>query len=172
MRRDQLQKGGNMRIVERWLFPTLLVLMALLVAGFFAYITTQRTLTNLESILFQVFVLIASLVGSFLLGRQSAEDAAREIIKPHARSAFRRLSSLYESLSRVGIEIGKSRDSGGSNSGEIACKITLARLEAIIVEQLATADDALEDWRDIVPEDVAELTARLKTRKDKGLHDE
>ena len=28
----------------------------------------------------------------------------------------------------------------------------------IVIEQLAAADDALEDWRDIVPDDVKELT--------------
>lgn len=36
-------------------------------------------------------------------------------------------------------------------------QVALARLEEIIAEQLSTADDALEDWRDIVPEDVGEL---------------
>ena len=36
--------------------------------------------------------------------------------------------------------------------------MALAKLDAIVAEQLATADDALEDWRDIVPEDVEELT--------------
>ena len=28
-----------------------------------------------------------------------------------------------------------------------------------------TADDALEDWRDIIPEDVAELENRIKARQ-------
>ena len=36
-----------------------------------------------------------------------------------------------------------------------------AKLEGIVVEQLTTASDALEDWRDIVPEDVEELYQRL-----------
>lgn len=160
-------RGINMRTLERWL-PTLLVLVALLVAGFSAYIATQRTLTSLEGVLLQAFVLIAGLVGSFLFGKQSAKDAAREIIKPHARSAFRRLMSLYVSLSRVGTEIENSRSAAGNKSGEMA----LARLEAIVIEQLATADDAMEDWRDIVPEDVAELRARLVTPRDKRLRDE
>jgi hypothetical protein len=50
--------------------------------------------------------------------------------------------------------------------------MALARLEAIVIEQLATADDALEDWRDIVPEDVKELRGRLVTPRDKRLRDE
>ena len=38
---------------------------------------------------------------------------------------------------------------------------TLARVEAVVTAQLTTADDALEDWRDIVPEDVEELKQKL-----------
>ena len=98
------------------------------------------------------------------MGRQSAKDAAREIIKPHARSAFRRLMSLYESLSRVATEIEKSLSGEGNKNSEG----DLARLKAIVIEQLATADDALEDWNDIVPEDVAELRDKLKARQNKG----
>lgn len=157
-----------MPLLERW-FPAFLVVMSFFVSAFSVYIATQRTLTNLEGVLLQSFSLITGLVGSYFFGRQSARDAAREIIKPHARSAFRRLMSLYESLSRVGAEIEISRSSKGNKNGEIA----LAKLEAIVIEQLATADHALEDWSDIVPEDVAELRTRMKSPKDKeGLHHE
>ena len=37
-----------------------------------------------------------------------------------------------------------------------------------MIEQLSTADDALEDWNDIVPEDVAELREKLGTRRNRG----
>jgi len=157
------KEEGNMRILEKWL-PGLLVFVAIIVAGFAAFIATQRTLTSLEGALLQAFALIAGLFGSFIFGRQSAKEAAREIIKPHARSAFRRLMSLYESLSRVGTEIENSLIAEANESRGIA----LARLEAIVIEQLATADDALEDWNDIVPEDVAELRRRFAARRKKG----
>ena len=42
-------------------------------------------------------------------------------------------------------------------------KVVLAKLDAIVTEQLATADDALDDWNDIVPEDVAELKQKLQS---------
>lgn len=151
-----------MKTFER-LLPTLLIIMTFVVSGLFVYIATQRTLTSLEGMLLQAFALTSGLVGSFLFGKQSAEDAAREIIKPHARSAFRRLMSLYESLSRVAMEIQTSRDTGERENDEM----TLARLEVIVVEQLATADDALDDWQDIVPEDVAELRARASRNSGK-----
>ena len=156
-----------MQILDR-LLPTILVIVAFLVAGLSVFIATQRTLTSLEDVLLQAFGLGTGVVGSFLFGKQSAKDAAREIIKPHARSAFRRLMSLYESLSRVGAEIENALGTGENKNNEIA----LSRLQAIVIEQLATADDALEDWRDIVPEDVAEIRARLGTGSKKGLCDE
>ena len=149
-----------MKNMERWI-ALALIMLALFVATISSCTATQRILTNLESVLLQSFSLIASLVGSFIFGKQSAREAARELIKPHARSAFRRLLSLYESLSRVGREIANSQTSEANNNE----KITLARLEAIVIEQLATADDALEDWRDIVPEDVDEIRDRLKNNR-------
>lgn len=37
----------------------------------------------------------------------------------------------------------------------------MSLLEGLVRIQLVTADDALEDWRDVVPEDVADLQRRL-----------
>ena len=142
-----------------WVLPTLLIFVALGISGLVVYITTQRTLSSIEGILWQVFVLTAGLAGSFIFGQQSAKEAAKEIIKPHARSAFRRLVSLYESLSRAAKVIELSQ---GSESHENH-QVTLAQLDAIVTEQLMTADDALEDWNDIVPEDVKELKQKLQS---------
>jgi len=139
---------------ETWL-PLLSILIAIAVSGYSIYISGERALTSLESTLLQIFILLFGIVGSFYIGKLSAVNAAKQIIKPHARSAFRRLISLYESLSRVAYEI---QDPNKNQSKEI----TIARMEAIVVEQLSTADDSLEDWRDLVPEDVEELRAKLK----------
>ena len=37
----------------------------------------------------------------------------------------------------------------------------MSLLEGLVRIQLVTADDALEDWRDVVPEDVTDLQRRL-----------
>ena len=137
----------------------LLVLVAIVISIFVAYTTTKRTLTGLESILWQIFVFAAGLTGSFIFGRQSAREAAREIIKPHAKSAFRRLISLYRSLQRALNEIKSSQNTESHEDYQV----TLAKLDAIVTEQLAVADDALEDWNDIVPEDVEELKQKLES---------
>ena len=134
-----------------------LLITSVVVASLFVYTATSRILTPLESVILQLFTLLAGLGGSFIFGRQSAREAAREIIKPHAKSAFRRLLSLYQSLSRVATTI----ESSQNFESPVENQVTLAKLEAIVVEQLASADDAIEDWKDIVPEDVKELDQRF-----------
>lgn len=142
--------------------PIMLVGSSVLIAIISVVVAALRDLTSLENTLLWVISLGLSLIGSYFLGNQSAEAAGRAIIKPHARSAFRRLMSLYESLSRVGKEIEASKEKQSE-------AITIAKLESIVLEQLATADDALEDWRDIVPEEVEELRKRLRTGDSGGI---
>ncbi len=134
-----------------------LLALSVVVSVYTVVIATERPLTSLEGALLQAFALLSGLIGSFVVGRKSATEAAQQIMKPHARSAFRRLVSLYSSLQRVGIELANAKNS----EDHIAKEMALAKLDAIVVEQLATANDALEDWNDMVPEDVKELRQRL-----------
>lgn len=142
----------------------LFILISVGLAITYIVIASKRTLTPLEGTMFQFFILGLGTMGSFLFGKQSAKQTAKDLIKPHARSAFRRLIFLYESLSRLAkaIEKGKEEENSVANNN-----LVLEKLEAIVIEQIATADDALEDWRDIVPEDVEELTDKFsKVRND------
>lgn len=150
----------NWRVMKKseYIAPVLLILASIIILGVFGYVSTIRTLTKLEWMILQVFPLVVGLFGSFIFGRQSATKAGREVIKPHARSAFRRLLSLYMSISRVANIIAMSKDPENSHG-------TLEKVEVIVREQLATADDALEDWRDIVPEEVDELSRKLRTNR-------
>jgi hypothetical protein len=52
-------------------------------------VASDREVSSVESILFQVVILGTGLSGSFLFGRSSAADMARDVIRPYARSAFR-----------------------------------------------------------------------------------
>lgn len=137
-----------------YIVAALLVLISIVVSIVFAITATRRNLNGLESTIWQIFTFAGGLSGSFIFGRQSAREAAREIIKPHARSAFRRVLSLYRSLARASATIKLSQ----APESEEALQVTLAKLDTIVTEQLAAADDALEDWRDIIPDDVKELT--------------
>ena len=151
----------------RYFLPSVLVLISLAVAGYSVFVATTRSLTPLEGALLQLFILSVGLAGSFWFGRQSAMRAAQEVIRPHARAAFRRLVSLYNSLSRVAEAIKSVERSESVDDYRIA----LTRIDATVEGQLEMADDALEDWRDIAPEDVDELWRRhipSESRKDEG----
>ena len=137
---DRLLKRGSMKYV----FSVGLVLISLAVAGFFVYLATNRTLTDLEGTLLQLFALLAGLTGSFMFGRQTGVNPF------HARSALRRVTSLYAGLSRAAVIIDESRDFDSVGRYQVA----FARLEELVRGQLITVDDALKDWRDVVPEDI------------------
>lgn len=140
----------------------LLVLLSLAVAVALAITATRRQLTQLEAVLFQGVALIAGLLGSFIFGQQSTQRAARDLVKPHARSAFRRVLSLYKSLGRLAVIIEGAQKSERKAGGGGFTPYDMLR--AVVVEQIATAGDALEDWRDIVPEEVDAIKKSLKTK--------
>ena len=139
----------------------LLIAFSIGVVILFSIVAKFHPLSGLESVLLQFFSLAMGLLGSYIFGRESVRSAARDVIKPHARSAFRRLLSLYASLSRLAVAIQAAKP---ANRNSFVEATVLDKLEVMVTEQIATADDALEDWRDIVPEDVEELQLRLKQR--------
>lgn len=144
-------------IFGKFTFQTvILFLISAILVLCFLLTSMYRELTDLESILFQVFTLGTGIAASYILGKQSAQSAAQDVIKPHARSSFRRILSLYEGLSRLALSIVEIRN----NSKNPPTHLDV--LEAIVVEQISTADDAIEDWRDLVPEEVEEIEKRLK----------
>ena len=140
-------------------YKFLIVLIGLMVLLRLVYMIIDPPLTDLENILLQIIFLAVGCVASYVFGRQSARDAAREIIKSHARSAFRRLIFLYLTLRHAANMI----ESSQSSESREEYHVVLARLEEIVTAQLLTADDALEDWNDIVPEDVEELKQKLES---------
>ena len=143
-----------MKYVEK-IAPAVFIFISIALMFLFGFTAIERPLTEMEAIVLQILSLFAAFVGSYIIGRRASKDSMNEMIKPHARSAFRRLISLYNSLSRVlGIIEGKVDD---------AEKIGIIR--AIVIEQIATANDALDDWRDVVPESVEELKQAMQFNK-------
>ena len=149
-----------MKYLER-IGPSLLILFSIGISVILAYTATQRTLSSLESILWQIFVFAGGLAGSFIFGRQSAREAAREFLKPHARGAARYLISLYKSIlrARSAATIVVASQDLAPSAGD---HVIRAYLIAIFTEQLATADDALENWRDILDEELEDLIEKLR----------
>ena len=137
------------------LFVILLIICVAFVATL-VVVSSNRALSPLESILLQVFILATGVWASYLFSQQSAAKAAREMMKPYARSAFRRAMNLYFGLSSIMELIGQSKDHTEQASGHV-----VELIEVAVNQQLNTASDALEDWRDIVPDEVADLENRF-----------
>lgn len=140
----------------------ILVGLAIAVSIIFVIVSAYRDLSALENTLLQVFSLGLGLIGSYVIGQESAQQTAEDMIKPHARSAFRRLVSLTQSLSRLANTMHVIRPDESQNPQAAAI---VDRLEAIVIEQISTAADALEDWRDVLPDDFNALRAQPKNQE-------
>lgn len=80
-----------------------------------------------------------------------------DIVRPHAKSAFRRVVSLYESLRRLLYTMEKLKTSLDGNHQAIEA---IERFQDLVTEQLSTSGDTIEDWSDLVPDEVAKLKER------------
>lgn len=129
-----------------------LIVAALLIAAWMVFSASSRQLTSLESVLFQILISAAGVSGSFIAGRSSSLKAAQEMIRPHARSAFRRLFSMNRSLQNLSAMISEMRRDKPDQR--------LDTIQSLVNEQIWTGQDSLADWRDIIPEDMAEFERR------------
>jgi len=164
------------RVVWKWqwwyLIPLGLVGLAVLASVATVVVSAYRPLTPLEASLFQVISLGLGIAGSFWFGIAATSGSP----PPTARSAFRRVVSLYEGLGRINaaiVERGQRLNTLANSDVVQMSQVedALALLYAQVTEQISTADDSVEDWRDLAPDDVARLRKRAadrdgETRKD------
>ena len=115
-------------------------------------VASIRDLTSLEIIMFQVLTLGIGVLVSFWVGRASATEAARDVVRPHARSALRTILLLRDSLYRLSIMIEEFKQ--GSDD------VRLDMIQSVVNEQIPIGRSAVEDWRDVVPDDVDEVLKR------------
>ena len=120
-------------------------------------VSSKRPLTPLESTLLQVVILATGVSATYLFSQRSAKEAAEQIVKPHARSAFRRVQNLYSGLFYLKGVINRHHEIPTERSASQVVDV----IEAIVDQQVNTVADAMEDWRDIVPEEVADLKRQL-----------
>lgn len=160
-------KAGLTRQFRRWLskqaIPLLIVAGAIALAVVMVNVSAERELSTLELILWQVVSLPLGLSGSYWFGRNAARDSARDVIRPHARSAVRSLLGLRDSLRALIHRIEDYQDEGEDYRLEV--------IQAIVEEQMPVSDSAIEDWRDITPEDVAEIIRWWENEEERGKYD-
>ena len=119
-----------------------IVTVAFVILNFF------RSMSPVENTLFQVLISATGLLGSYIFGKNSARAGAL----PHARAAFRRVFALYSSLYRLSDRIEELKNEGPDHRLDL--------VQALVNEHIATGQDAIEDWRDIVPDEVKEIERR------------
>ena len=137
-----------------------LLSLFLVLAVSFVALNFFRSVSAVENTLFQILISGTGLWGSYIFGRNSARAGALEVIKPHARAAFRRVFALYRSLYRLSVKIEDLKGEGPDHRLDL--------IQALVNEHIATGEDAIEDWRDIVPEEVAEIERRSAQNEPSG----
>ena len=143
--------------------PLIIVVGAVALAVAMVVVSAIRPLSTLELILWQVVSLLLGLSGSYWFGRNAARDSARDVIRPHARSAVRSLLGLRDSLRALSHRIEDYQDEDEDYRLEV--------IQAIVEEQMPVSDSAIEDWRDITPEDVAEIIRWWENEEERGKYD-
>ena len=152
--------GRHLMKFIRAMWPyALVVALALACVAFvilLVRVSSNRPLTPLESILLQIVILGTGVSGSYLFSQRSAKAAAEQVVRPYARSAFRRVKSLYSGLFYLKALMDRHHESDTESASQIVQVI-----EAVVDQQVNTVADAMADWRDLVPEDVADLERQL-----------
>lgn len=157
-----------MRPFRRWLskqaIPLLIIAGAIALAVAMVNVSATRPLSTLELVLWQVVSLLLGLYGSYRFGKNAAKDSARDVIRPHARSAVRSLLGLRDSLRALSHRIEDYRDEEADYRLDV--------IQAIVEEQMPVSDSAIEDWRDITPEDVAEIIRWWENEEERREYDD
>jgi hypothetical protein len=131
-----------------------LIALAIFSSALYVNKASERKLSDLENIQFQIITMSIGLAGSFLLGGVTAREAAEDIVRPHAKSAFRRVLSLYASLGRLHMTMDIVKSTVRENTQAIAA---IERFQDLVTEQINTSGDTIEDWGDLVPDEVAKI---------------
>jgi hypothetical protein len=131
-------------------------------------VTGDEDSTGLENGLLQFIFFAVSTAVAVFLGYISAKEQAKEIVRPHGRKAVRRIVTLGTQIRSFGsvIEVERERLAHRAKAdGELdqfEVEKTLEVLASQLDGQLQTIEDSIEDWRDVVPEEVAALEQRAR----------
>lgn len=125
----------------------------------------------LAAALLQAITLAIGVGSSFYFGRNAAAEGARDVLRPHARNSFRSLLNLFDGLRRIGNTAAQQRQALEKKAidGQVQVDVVAAAFEMInihVVELARTADSAVAGWRDILPDEVAELEQRAEEQLD------
>lgn len=108
-------------------------------------------------------------LGSARIGRASLAAEAAELAHPLVKPAFRRTMTLYRALGRLADSVSSDRLRYASHpnarkiaSSEVAAVLML--IEARLLEQVDTSEDAVDEWSEVMVDEVAALRMAAKGR--------
>lgn len=161
---------------NRWGSELWPVVGACLVAAVTVWVQTRRPPNTLAAALLQGGTLIFTIYASYVFGKVSARRAADDLNRSRAKSPFRRMQTLYRAMERQRQSIEEVRHHlarlqlGDGNARVLfdSVDFALTHLDRIVVEHIATGEDALSDWRDVAPDEVAEIERRALQLGDEG----
>jgi hypothetical protein len=116
---------------------------------------------NLLAGLIEAAFLLIGVWGAYVLGQQSVPGGDA---KPHARKAYRRMATLYGQLYALTERAATERDAIVGKGNDQAAERAYMALDFIgfsVGQNLAVVNDAMEDWADVVPDEVADLRREL-----------
>lgn len=157
----------GLKVNRRYVALVLAVLALFAAAG---WVAAQRRFTPLESLFLQLLVMLVGIAATMFAGYRTLQPSDGGAMRRPVRSALRRVAALQSGYTRIGRFLAVERErlaEAADADGRIPAghvRLSLDLLEAQLGEQSETLRDALDDWRDLAPAEVAEVEARLGKR--------
>ena len=149
----------------RYGYALAVIVVGAVILGFDVWVTGRKGATTLEIALCQFILFAIGLGVSFWFGSKSAAEGAKDVVRPHGRSAIRRLASLARFTQRIRrIQEGQGsrlESTAADNNQMVGIETTRANIEIIdslLEEQVLLVAEAIEDWRDVLPAELQRLT--------------
>jgi hypothetical protein len=147
----------------KWRWVLLLVLTAV-VTLLLAWVAVRgKQLGPAASAVLQAGSVVLSVYGGVVFTREGNDKHVRSA----AQASARRLLVNYEMLGRLATIINDSSDDllKRANSDAISSdlvEVVLRGLEQQVLTQISSADAAIQDWRDLAPEEVDREVRRVR----------
>jgi hypothetical protein len=150
---------------QLWVLATLATFITLFVL--MLELTSNEHNSSRENGLYQFIAFAVSVGFSFVFGRRSARTSAADVLRPYAKAAVRRLTNLAAGIQSLGatvnIESKYIQEKADKDGGNVAIEQVTHAYDLLYMQieaQIRTTTDAMEDWREFVPEAVEAIERR------------
>lgn len=155
-----------------WAALTVLTTGGLLAATII--LTSREEVSQYEQGLLQFILFAAGALLTWIFGRNSVRAEAESLIQRDGKKAIRRIVNLAAGIQDFGGVLERQATgviATANGDGMVTVTTVEASFQALadhIPGQLRTLEDAIQDWRDIVPDEVAQLEAQAARAREDG----